>query len=250
MKKCSKCDEEKELEFFGKDINSKDGHKNQCKFCRNTSNKKYRDNNKDYYKKYRDNNKEKIIEYQIKYRKENSQNIKEYKKKYKLENNDMIKQSNHLYYIKNKAEIIKRNKKWIENNKEKNSEVKKIWYNKKRKENNLFYLRTNISNLIRNALKSKGFIKNTKTCSIIGCTYLELLLKLNNNKYGFLFGDGLYDIDHIIPISNAESEDELLKLNNYTNLQLLPYEYNRFIKKDNEWNIDEFEEWLENKNRE
>ena len=30
----------------------------------------------------------------------------------------------------------------------------------------------------------------------------------------------------------------------------LPYEYNRYIKKDNEWNIEEFEEWLENKKRE
>jgi hypothetical protein len=45
MKKCKKCREEKELDFFGKDINSKDGYKSQCKLCRNISNKEYRDNN-------------------------------------------------------------------------------------------------------------------------------------------------------------------------------------------------------------
>lgn len=250
MKKCKKCREEKELDFFGKDINSKDGYKSQCKLCRNISNKEYRDNNKDYYKNYRDNNKEKNIQYQVKYREENSENIKEYKKTYKLENIDKVKESNRLYYIKNKDEILKTNKNWVENNKERNSIIKKKWYNKKREEDNLFYLRTNISNLIRNTLKSNGFTKNTKTCNIIGCTYPELLLKLNNNKYGFLFEHGLYDIDHIIPISTAKSEDELLKLNNHTNLQLLPYEYNRHIKKDNEWDVDEFEEWLKNKERE
>ena len=250
MKKCSKCNEEKELDFFGKDKNSKDGYKNQCKFCRNISNKKYRDNNKDIIKNYRDINKESQIKYQIKYREENSENIKKYRKIYKLENNDRIKNSNNIYYMKNKDKILIKNKKYRDNNKDNISEMKKKWYNKKRKEDTLFYLRTNISNLIRNTLKSKGFIKNNKSCNIIGCTYLELLLKLNNNKYGFLFEDGLYDIDHIIPISNAKSEEELLKLNNYTNLQLLPYEYNRYIKKDNDWNIEEFEEWLENKKRE
>lgn len=250
MKKCKKCSEEKELIFFGIDSNSKDGYKSQCKLCRNISNKEHRNNNKDYYKDYRNNNKEKNIEYQVKYREKNSENIKEYKKVYKLENNYKVKESNHIYYIKNKDRILKMNKKWIENNKELNSEIKKKWYNKKREEDSLFYLRTNISNLIRNTLKSKGFSKNTTTCSIIGCTYLELLTKLNNNKYGFLFEDGIYDIDHIIPISIASSEYEVLKLNNYTNLQLLPYEYNRHIKKNNEWNIEEFEEWLENKKRE
>jgi hypothetical protein len=60
----------------------------------------------------------------------------------------------------------------------------------------------------------------------------------------------VYIICHLIPISTAKSEYELLKLNNHTNLQLPTYEYNRHIKKDNEWNIDEFEEWLKNKKRE
>jgi hypothetical protein len=244
MKICTKCDIEKELIFFGKDKNTKDGYKFQCKNCRNISNKKYRDNNEDYYKKYREKNKEKNKEYQIKYREQNSEIIKDYKKNYKLKNNEKIKESNHFYYLKNKENILKRNKKWVGKNKEKNNETKKEWYNKKRKEDNLFHLRTNISNLIRKSLKSSGFGKNNKTCDIIGCSYDELLSKLNNNKYGFLFEDGLYDIDHIIPVSIAKSESELLELNNYKNLQLIPIDYNRYIKRNNKWDIEEFEEWL------
>ena len=45
-------------------------------------------------------------------------------------------------------------------------------------------------------------------------------------------------IDHIIPISTAESEEEIIKLNHYTNLQLLKAEDN--IQKSNklDWRLD------------
>ena len=42
-----------------------------------------------------------------------------------------------------------------------------------------------------------------------------------------------WDIDHIVPISKADSEIELIKLNHYTNLQPLCSYINRDIKRDN-----------------
>jgi HNH endonuclease len=42
-----------------------------------------------------------------------------------------------------------------------------------------------------------------------------------------------WDIDHIIPISSAVTEEDILKLNHYTNLQPLCSYVNRYIKKDN-----------------
>jgi hypothetical protein len=41
-----------------------------------------------------------------------------------------------------------------------------------------------------------------------------------------------WDIDHIIPVSSATSEEEVIKLNHYTNLQPLCSKINRNIKKD------------------
>ena len=41
-----------------------------------------------------------------------------------------------------------------------------------------------------------------------------------------------WDIDHIIPICSATSEEEVIKLNHYTNLQPLCSKVNRDIKKD------------------
>ena len=42
-----------------------------------------------------------------------------------------------------------------------------------------------------------------------------------------------WDIDHIIPLDSATSEEEIIKLNNHTNLQPLCSYTNRFIKRNN-----------------
>ena len=41
-----------------------------------------------------------------------------------------------------------------------------------------------------------------------------------------------WDIDHIIPLSSAKSEEEIIKLCFYTNLQPLCSYTNRYIKRD------------------
>ena len=41
-----------------------------------------------------------------------------------------------------------------------------------------------------------------------------------------------WDIDHIIPISSAKNENDIIRLNHYSNLQPLCSKINRDIKKD------------------
>jgi len=41
-----------------------------------------------------------------------------------------------------------------------------------------------------------------------------------------------WDIDHIIPLSSVKKEEDLIKLNHYTNLQPLCSFVNRVIKRD------------------
>ena len=42
-----------------------------------------------------------------------------------------------------------------------------------------------------------------------------------------------WDVDHIIPIDTAVTEDDVIRLNHYTNLQPLCSKINRDIKKNN-----------------
>jgi len=83
---------------------------------------------------------------------------------------------------------------------------------------------------------------NKKTITILGCSitefgkYLESKFDdwMNWDNKGLYNGEFNYgwDIDHIIPVSTTETEEEILRLNHYTNLQPLCSKINRDIKKD------------------
>lgn len=56
---------------------------------------------------------------------------------------------------------------------------------------------------------------------------------MNWNNYGIYNGTQQYgwDIDHKIGLKSATTEDEILKLNHFNNLQPLCGYYNRYIKR-------------------
>jgi hypothetical protein len=112
----------------------------------------------------------------------------------------------------------------------------------KRNNDELFRIKHNIRNLIKNTFYYNGYSKKTKTYNILGCTFEDFKLHLENNfepwmnweNYGKYNGELNYgwDIDHIVPISSAKNEDEIIKLNYYTNLQPLCSYTNRHIKRN------------------
>lgn len=197
---------------------------------------------KEYYK----NNKEKIKLKNKEYNKVNKIKIKEKDKKrsklYREANKEKIKEKAKLYKETNKEKIIQSNKLYRETNKEFVKNSKKKYKNKMLKTNSFYRLKHNIGNLIRHALKTNNFKKNTKTINILGCNYnefknhLELKFEswMNWDNYGLYNGELNYgwDVDHIIPISEAKTEEGILKLNHYTNLQPLCSYVNRHIKRD------------------
>jgi hypothetical protein len=83
--------------------------------------------------------------------------------------------------------------------------------------------------LIHAALKSNTNNTNTKTYKILGCTniefksYIESQFQpwMNWNNRGLYNGEPNYgwDIDHIIPMSSAKIEEDVIKLTHYTNIR-------------------------------
>jgi hypothetical protein len=136
-------------------------------------------------------------------------------------------------------------RKWIEKNKD-TVRKKHIDYTKKRMQSDpLFRLGLSIRKLINIHIKTNGYTKKSRTHEILGCSFQEFKSYIESKFQPWMnwdnYGnpkDGIYelnktwDFDHIIPISSAKTEEELIKLNHYTNLQPLCSLTNRNIKKN------------------
>ena len=235
---CTKCKVEKEFREFHKHKTAKYGLNLQCKSCKKESYEKNKENtllkSKEYYK----NNKDKIIEYSKKQYENNKdkilvnrkQNIDKekkasYSKKYYKDNKEKLNIKSKNYYDDNRERMLTLSKEWYNNNKEevafKNAE--------RLKEDTLFKLKGNIRNLIRSTFNrpNSDFRKRTKTEDILGCTVPEFIKHIQD-----LFSEGMtlenngqcvecWHIDHKIPISSAKTEEDIIRLNHYTNLQPL-----------------------------
>lgn len=105
-----------------------------------------------------------------------------------------------------------------------------------------------LSTRIRTYFRGKEEKKSQNVRDIIGCTPEELNTHLENNPYDFKVADTDMDLDHIVPMLEADTIEEAYLLNHYTNLQLLPSEYNRNIKRENKWDRLHFENWLKETN--
>jgi hypothetical protein len=208
MKVCKKCGVEKDVVEFSKQKGMKDGHINTCKVCKSSISRKHhvdnRESNNIKSKVYHLKNKEYFNKLTRNNYQDNKETIKQYQKQYGKDNKDII--------------------------------------NKRRRLNMkdpLFKLKANLRSTLSQAFKYK---KPKKTEEIIGCTFEEFKIHLETNFEDWMSWDNKgeyngtlnfgWDIDHIIPLSSATTEEEVLKLNHYTNLQPLCSYINRDIKVD------------------
>jgi hypothetical protein len=208
---CYKCKQEKDICEFEIKKSSKTGRRYECKSCR-----------KEYTKKYWEKIKEK-------------KDVLDKRKKYYNQNLDKIKEINKQYYNKNYDDLSKKKKEYNEKNKEKISEYLKIWrknnikktneyHNNRKKTDPLFKLSHIARCRIYSFMKIKNITKRNKTFEIIGCSPQELKEHIEKQFTEGMSWDkiGKYiHIDHIIPLSSAKTEEEVLKLCHYTNLQPL-----------------------------
>lgn len=232
-KVCKKCNIEKNVCEFGNLKSSKDGYNKICKNCRKTITDKYKNNNIDKVKL------SKKLYSSKKYEKEKNR-----KKEWKNNNLEYFKE----YREKNKINEIERHKNWVENNKEKVKVYQKKYLDENREEiknkrNQYIKIRNendfifNIQNRVRcrlyHFLIRNNITKKSKTFEIVGCTPEFLKEHLEKQfKEGMSWDNrGEWQIDHIIPLSSAKTEEEIYKLSHYTNLQPLWAEDN--LKKSN-----------------
>ena len=190
---CNRCGCEKNITDFYK---KGDSRRPECKLCTNKVNKEYKKNNRDFIN-------------QLKKRYHQSENGREVDRKY----------SN--MYRKNMPESVR----------DKLRQSHKKWCSYQYKSNNKYKLIVSIRNLIGKSFRGKA--KPIKTENILGCSIEEFRIYIENQFTGEMCWDnqGKWHLDHITPISWAKNEEEILKLNHYTNFK--PMWGSENIKKGN-----------------
>lgn len=201
LKICSKCGLKKDVSEFYK---LRGSTRPECKNCTYKSNRKYRENNRDF--------------------------IRSLKRKY--HNSDIGKETNRKYTKKYRENIPKEVK-------DKLRLSHKIWCHNQYNSNSRYKLIVSIRNLIGKSFRNQ--IKSKSTIDILGCSIDEFRIYIENQfTDGMNWGNqGEWHLDHITPISWATNEDEILKLNHYTNFKPMwgtdnIKKGNRFSEKNNQ----------------
>lgn len=179
---------------------------------------------KEYMKQYRQENKERILENKRKYMKEyyakNKDKIAEYQKVYYRENSEKVRDRVRNWKEENKTEVDAYNKRYrAEHSKEHSAYIKR-----RREEDARYKLICAVRNMLNNAFNKRTKVgKNKQAEDLLGCS-LEFFIEHLQCQFEegmTLENHGEWHIDHIIPLSSATTEEEIIKLNHYTNLQPL-----------------------------
>ena len=227
-KVCKDCNMDLPIsEFYIKD---KKRYEGICKKCK--SEKK-----KAYMKDYLNNpvNKEKVKNIKSKYKKKKALetrlvkqklkedalillNIEKEKKSQELERKRLAKEERNRMIAYRKTDEYK-----VEQ-KNKDNERRKLRWKNKWENNELFAIKHRLRTLVRNSFRKKGYNRfESRTEEIVGISYNEFKIYMESKFVNGMSWEnrGEWHIDHIIPLSSAKSEDELIALSHYTNLQPL-----------------------------
>jgi len=199
-KRCAKCMKSKNVGFFGKCKRMKDGLKSDCKACQ---------------REYRQVNREAIAKSVKKLRENNKEAISKSRRKYRLANKEIITAQRAKYYQANKeanAEYVRANMKHIcERNKKRYAKDPK------------YSLKIRLGALMRHAINRGEYRKSKSTLEALGCTTDEFSRHIERQfKKGMCWSNrDKWHLDHIIPISSADTEEDVYRLSHYLNIQPL-----------------------------
>lgn len=236
MKICTKCKTEKQYEEFSKNSRSKTGLQPKCKSC----NKQYYENNiskiKVKQKEHHNKNKEEINLKRREYRRLNKDKVKLAAKNFYQKNKEKVKQKSKEYVAKNRNKVLSARKKYRQaHKKERNNYL--CW---RRETDSLFKLTSSLRSMLNRVFSRKKYSKKSKTYTLLGADFevvKQHLIETAIKNYGKYDPTKNYHIDHIIPCASAKTEEALIKLQHYSNLQYLTAQDNLRKRDKLEFNL-------------
>ena len=232
---CRTCNEELIIDLYAKP------NMGSCRKCTNIKQKQDRLNNLEkrkegarlsYYKKreenlqrakvYYEKTKESKAEYDKRYREQNKLKIAEYKKQWALNNPDKVFEKQKEYRENNSDNLSLKKSQYAKKNRAKINAKASIYVKYRCDTDPLYKLTKNTRKMVSRYMLGE---KSKRTQEIVGCTFEELKTYIESqftegmswDNYGI---DG-WHVDHIKPLAVANSQEEIISLNHYTNLQPL-----------------------------
>lgn len=217
-------------------------YRSECIDCCNKHSREWRAANKERVselnKAYRASHLDALTEYSKQYQKAHLDKYREYNKKcresWSEEQRAHVNERERGYreIWKKDPEYLKRRREWDRTSAKRRRTKITAYAEARKKTDPVFKLKTQIRNEVRMSFQRRGFRKSKHTEEIVGCGLLFLyghLLNTYEARYGEKYnGSQKVHIDHIKPLACAHTEDEVIALCKWSNLQLLRAEDNLF----------------------
>lgn len=192
LKKCNRCGEIKPIEDFNKNKATRDGYQGCCRICTAKYHQEYRRRYPDRIKAAQErwNKSDKARESYRKYDASHREQRREYHRRHQITNRKALSA-----YRLNKLHTDPQ-----------------------------YYFKQRVRQCIRGSVGRLGLKKSKRTEEIVGLSFdkfKEYLLGTWERNYGKAWAGEPYHIDHVVPLSTAKTEEEVLMLCHYTNLQML-----------------------------
>lgn len=138
-----------------------------------------------------------------------------------------------IWYSNNKEKALQLKRNWETNNIEKRRLTRNKWNKERKQIDPLYKMKCNLRTLINISFKTKGYSKNSKLLNILGCEF-EFFKQYIENKFTDDMNWNNIHLDHIKPLYLANTEEEIIIFNHYSNFQPLLAIDN--LKKGKKWN--------------
>jgi len=237
---CKTCDTHHPVEMFNK---KGDFYNSQCKGCQKITRRNWLLENREEYREYRRGYDKRISdekrEVRLKLKNELLQQKSIERDRIQREKDEIKRLKDEQYQYEKEQRDIQRKLKVEEyRNSEKYKQLRRE--RNKRKFNNriqrdpLYKFRKSLGNSIRNSFRRGGFTKSSRSYDILGEEWEVIKVHFESRFTPGMSWDnyGEWHIDHILPISLATCEEDVIRLNHYTNLQPL-WAKDNLLKSDN-----------------
>jgi thiol-disulfide isomerase/thioredoxin len=212
MKMCTICRETKPLSEFHKQATRADGYANWCKPCKSEKKRLA-------YAANPFRARERAAAYRIRH----PEKVSEGKKQARIKKLDQYKERSRKRYQENRESMLAYAKAYRVANWPRVLATNAAYKRERLRKDHLYRLEYAVRNRTFVALRDKGYGKKSKTRELVGCEWPELMAHLQSKFTEGMTMDnyGEWHVDHVVPLSSAKTEEELIRLCHYSNLQPL-----------------------------